>query len=258
MPLPQRPIPYPFNVMAGVSVVVIGVLLSIDPIAQDIHYHNFADVRTLWGINHAWNVVSNLPFIIAGGIGLIITLKQPWVHTEHFAKRVYCIYFLGLIATGLGSGYYHLSPSNKTLVWDRLPMTVAFMSLFSLLIYHYGSKRWAHTCLIPLLVIGASSVIYWNMTELRGQGDLRPYAIVQFLPMLLMPLLIIKRNSPYLPPKFIWWALLFYLSAKLFEHYDNTLWHATGISGHPIKHVCAAIGGGMLIGPLARYRSDRV
>jgi hypothetical protein len=34
----------------------------------------------------------------------------------------------------LGSGYYHWRPSNSRLVWDRLPMTVGFMSLIAVVV----------------------------------------------------------------------------------------------------------------------------
>ena len=34
----------------------------------------------------------------------------------------------------IGSSYYHWKPSNSRLVWDRLPMTVGFMSLVAVVI----------------------------------------------------------------------------------------------------------------------------
>ncbi len=42
---------------------------------------------------------------------------------------------------GVGSGYYHLSPSNATLVWDRIPMSIAIMALLSIVIGEYMSIR---------------------------------------------------------------------------------------------------------------------
>ena len=43
---------------------------------QDPCYHDFADQRGVWGIPHFWNVVSNLPLVIVGAIGLWV-LRRP-------------------------------------------------------------------------------------------------------------------------------------------------------------------------------------
>jgi len=48
--------------------------------------------------------------------------------------KAYIAFFTGLILIGLGSGYYHLAPSNSTLVWDRMAITVSFMSFFVLVV----------------------------------------------------------------------------------------------------------------------------
>jgi hypothetical protein len=50
----------------GLIVFMLASLLGLPPIVQDQNYHDFADQRTLFGIPHFWNVISNIPFI---GIG---------------------------------------------------------------------------------------------------------------------------------------------------------------------------------------------
>ena len=45
-------------------------LFLLPPIVQNQDYHDFADQRTLFGIPHFWNVVSNLPFVAVGAAGL--------------------------------------------------------------------------------------------------------------------------------------------------------------------------------------------
>ncbi len=42
---------------------------------------------------------------------------------------------------------------------------------------------------IPTLAIGIASVFYWQRTEAQGVGDLRLYALVQFLLMLIIPII---------------------------------------------------------------------
>ena len=70
-------------------------------------------------------------------------------------------------------------------------MTIAFMAFMSIIIGEYISEKAASTALIPLVLIGIISVIYWYITEQAGQGDLRPYALVQFLPMVIIPMVLL-------------------------------------------------------------------
>ena len=141
-----------------------------------------------------------------------------------------------------GSAWYHLAPSNATLVWDRLPMTVGFMALFSLIVRDRLSDSLGRHALAPLLLIGASSVFYWYATELQGAGDLRFYYVIQFLPMLLIPLLLLSgAGAGGLRSGWLWATLALYLLAKQAEAHDRALFEASGLlSGHSLKHLIAA------------------
>ena len=77
-----------------------------------------------------WNVVTNLPFLLVGAFGLarLGRLRRPALRTG------VQVFAAGVALVAFGSAYYHLAPSNATLVWDRLPMTVGFMALFSLIV----------------------------------------------------------------------------------------------------------------------------
>lgn len=216
---------------------VMGIFF-IAPIPQDPHYHQFADQRTLCNVNHFWNVMSNLPFLLVGIYGLwrLRNINIPSI------KCAYCIFCFGVILVCFGSGYYHLSPDNHTLVWDRLPMTIAFMALFSLLLHERVLPMQKTITLIPLLIIGAISVFYWDWTESQGRGDLRLYAIVQFLPILLIPLILWLYPKRYLHGTNLLWAFVFYFAAKLLEHFDAIIYQWFGVvSGHSLKHISAAI-----------------
>src|SRR5213078_1427388 len=102
---------------------------SRDRIPQSTEYHRFADQRTLLGIPHALNVLSNVPFLLVGVAGLLY-LTTPEARRaggtvdEPIIRVAYLCLFAGVGLTAFGSTYYHLDPTNKTLVWDRLPMTV--------------------------------------------------------------------------------------------------------------------------------------
>lgn len=235
-------------ILCSVSALAIISVLCTPAIPQDLGYHNFFDQRSFFGIANFWNVISNLPFLIVGLLGLHLVWQQR--RTSYIAGNciAYSIFALGICLVALGSSYYHLNPDNNTLLWDRLPMTLAFMSFFSIVIADYISPRFASRALLPLLILGAASVIYWHYTESRAVGDLRFYALVQFLPVILISLILFMFNRPGLHTKLIWLVLGMYVLAKLFEAFDYPIYEFLGvISGHSIKHVAAALGAYVLI-----------
>ena len=224
------------------SAILIAAVFLLDPIPQDPAYFAFSDTRTIFGITNFWNVFSNVPFLFVGGAGLY----YAWSKTQHGLLPdlhfAYLIFFAGIFLTGFGSSYFHFAPGNSTLLWDRLPMTIGFMGFFAIIIGEHISLLTARRMLVPLLVIGAASVLYWSLTEAQGAGDLRPYAIVQFLPMILIPLILLMYRSAFDSVDFLWVVIVLYALAKLFEYFDFAVFEFGGlISGHSVKHIVAAL-----------------
>jgi len=218
---------------------------SFPKISQDHAYNHFADRRYIWGIPNCANVLSNIPFVLVGALGLWF-LHRHWKEKSYFFGRVerllWLVFFSAVTLIGFGSAYYHWDPTNTTLFWDRLPMSAAFMSLLGIMIADRVSRKAA--CLLgPLLVlIGIGSVLYWHITELHGQGDLRPYFLVQFFPVAVIPLLCLLFPKP--KSYFLYIAIGWYVVAKLCEIYDHQILFMTewAASGHPLKHLAAALG----------------
>ncbi len=231
------------KILQLISVIILVTVFFIEPIAQDASYHLFADGQTKMGIPNAWNVLSNIPFVIIGILGFVIVRRYLPEKSCTVYKIPVLIFFIGLILTGLGSAYYHLSPTNETLLWDRLPMTVSFMAFFSFILWFHLSQRLGRAVLWPLLFIGVLSVFYWSYTEAMGFGDLRFYAVVQFLPIILIPLILLLFPVSRYQQKYIWLILGLYLTAKLVENYDTDIYDVLGVSGHTIKHVIASFSG---------------
>lgn len=222
------------------AVTVAGIVAAFwfSPIPQDPTYHEFADRRELFGIPNFWNVFSNLSLVLVGAFGLCrIPRLQP-----ASPRLAYVLFCIGTVFVGFGSAYYHYSPSTQSLVLDRLPMAIAFMAFFSMVIRDRISEQFGDRILWPLILAGVASVGYWYWSELQGQGDLRAYGVIQFLPMLLMPLMLIICSGKELSTPWLWGTLGTYALAKVAEHFDRIIYDTTGIvSGHSIKHVLGAL-----------------
>jgi hypothetical protein len=228
-----------------VCVVIAAIVIAVGlhaPIPQDPRYHSFADTRALFGIPNFWNVMSNVPFAFVGALGmawLFRVFAEPIYQTLRWH---YLGLFNGTMLVAFGSAYYHLAPDNHRLVWDRLPMTIGFISLLCSTLSERIDERLGRRVLLPLLLLGLCSVYYWDYTETQGRGDLRLYVLVQFLPLALVPLLLALY-----PPKFtrghdVIIGVVFYGVAKLFEIFDAQIFKLGNIiSGHSLKHFAAAL-----------------
>jgi hypothetical protein len=194
------------------GVLVTAFLILMPPLHQNASYHAFADHRTILRIPNFWDVISNLPFLIVGLIGLL-----------RFRDTASSVLFFGVFCTALGSAYYHLAPDNARLFWDRLPMTIAFMSLLAIAI-----KR--PKLAIPFVLAGIISVVWWRLTD-----NLWPYGFVQFGTMAVL-LVIAVREEPGLWPVFI-----FYGFSKICEHFDQQIYSISPLSGHTTKHLLAGV-----------------
>ncbi|MEE8365543.1 MAG: alkaline phytoceramidase [Gammaproteobacteria bacterium] len=231
------------SLLLGISLVAIVAVFYIEPIAQDLQYHQFADQRIFWNIPNTWNVLSNLIFALAGLLGLHFLCVRESLLIVQPAFPAYATFFIALIALAAGSVWYHWSPNNVSLVWDRLPMTLAFMSFFTIILAERLSLPLAKLMFPILLVAGIASVVYWHYSEAAGNGDLRPYALVQFLPLLLVPLILLMFPSQFTRGSDIWWFLAWYLAAKGFEVLDQQIYGWLVLfSGHSLKHIAASLG----------------
>jgi len=209
-------------------------VLTLAPIPQDQSYHAFTDTRGLFGIPNFLNVISNVFFLVVGLLGI-----QFFTHRNlGGTNKAWLIFFVGVALVSVGSAYYHWNPDNTTLVWDRLPMTIGFMGLLVALLGEYVDTRLGNNfLLLSALLLGAASVLYWHWTD-----DLRFYYWVQFIPLIVIVLLILFFRSSYSNRWIILLVLACYVLAKIAEFYDTEIYRVTTdlISGHTLKHCLAA------------------
>ncbi len=237
--------------------LVILSLPFIPAIPQNPSYHNFADSRTFFDIHHFLNIYSNIFFIIVGALGLykIFSRHSKIVFSNQSEKWPYVSLFIATILTGFGSGYYHAHPNNMTMIWDRIPMTMIMASYFSAMLMERINRKVGLQLLLPLMILGIMSVIYWQITEIAGHGDLRLYGWSQFYPTAAVILLITLFPSSYTGTRYIIESYMWYGIAKIAEFFDQGIYVFTHhlISGHTIKHIAAAIA----IYSVVRYLTHR-
>jgi hypothetical protein len=235
-------------VAAIVLTLIAWALLPV--IQQDQSYHQFADQRTWLGLPHAADVLSNLAFALVGIFGVARLASNSRVRFTPATEAGMWFIALGIIGTAIGSAWYHLDPTDATLVWDRLPMTLVFAGVLGASIsQRIGNDlgRWALAVLVPL---GIASVAYWKLT-----GDLSLYLMVQFggAAALVVLLALTRRRDDSIP----WaWLAVYYVVAKFAEAADRAIWDATHgyVAGHMLKHLLAAAACAAVLWPLRARR----
>ncbi len=247
--LPARRWSFKTRVMCLLGLLAVGLLalLFVPRIGQDPAYHLFADIRPLLGVANFGDVISNLAFLYVGLAGLVVVLgpRRHTIFREPGDSAPYIVFFLGVTLVSFGSAYYHLDPNNATLLWDRLPMTVAFMALTAAIIADRVDRMAALVYLLPILVIlGLASLVYWELSARTGADDLRFYGFVQFFPIVLLPLILwLFPDWRYMSTRGLLWLVFWYGLAKVFEHFDGEIFDLLGrtVSGHTLKHLAAAV-----------------
>ena len=245
------------------SVCLIGTLL-IEPIPQDPSFHLFADTRTCFGILNFGNTISNIAFAFVGlwGLWTMMSPKNYGLFIDQWGKWPYIVFFSGIILVSIGSSYYHWSPNNERLFWDRLPMTVAFMGFFTACLADRLGRPDLIQCILPInLVLGAGSVVYWSITEAQGNGDLRFYGFIQYFPILLLPILCkFFPNWRHTNGKYLFWIVVCYGFAVLLEQLDHWIYGLSSglISGHTLKHLFAALAAFLVIRMITSSKSEKI
>ncbi len=230
---------WPQFFLCVVVVTIAGALLWHGPIAQPADYHRFADTRAWLGIPHAADVLSNLPFLLAGWLGMKAALRLPLPHP---ARTAWGMFFAAVMLTAAGSGFYHWAPDDFGLAIDRLPIAWACAWLTLALLAERVAAGFGHPVLmLTAWLVATASVWLWYAGQMFAIGDLRAYLFVQFLPVLLIPLVCALFRGGLLGATDWFGAIALYLIAKALELRDAQVLEALGvISGHTLKHLIAA------------------
>jgi hypothetical protein len=215
----------------------------------------FADDRAWHGLPNAMDVLSNVPFVVIGFLGLYRLNRIDRSHQEALAEfplappasdppdnTLDCawLFFAGLIATAAGSAFYHLMPDAPRLAADRAGMAVAFAGLIGIAVCERVSQRAGWPVAWFILTAGLLAAEVCQET-----GNVMPWALVQFGGMVLVLTLALATPMRGAVGLKLGWVIFFYALAKAFELADQSIYEATRhiVSGHTLKHLAASMAG---------------
>jgi hypothetical protein len=234
-----------------VTVVLCALLLAHGPIPQLENYHQFADRAVMWGVPNGADVFSNLGFALVAAWGLLRLWPMQGVASLDAGRHGYRLFLMALLLTSIGSSFYHLAPDNARLVWDRIPIALACAGLLAAVRAECLAKPSSRAATVGLSMFAIASVAWWAVTERQGAGDLRPYQLLQGLPLVLIPLWQWLYHAPRGDKLAFGCAIALYGAAKCAELGDHALLSALGvISGHALKHLLAAAAAAVLVARL--------
>ena len=221
-------------ILISLFAVSLIAMMFFGKIEQTQSYHNFADNRIFFGIPNFFDTVSNLLFFFVGMTGAWFVYKN----VKKEARYSWLTLFTGVTLVSFGSGYYHWNPNDATLVWDRLPINMGFMGLFSAVLTEFINPKLEKFMLVPAVVLGALSVLYWHFTD-----DLRFYFYLQAVTILAITAVIFMYEERFTLRRYLLYTFGLYLLSKIAEFSDRTIYSATNnlLSGHTLKHVLAAL-----------------
>jgi len=225
--------------LALVATALVGPALPQPP-----QHHDFADQRALWGLPYAVDVLTNLPFAVAGLLGGWLLWRVPSGGISNMQRAMAMLFFAGLALTAAGSTWYHLRPDDAGLAIDRFAMAVAFAGLLGLAAAGRVSERAGAALGVAVLLLAPAAVQAWAVT-----GNVLPWAMVQFGGIALA-LWFACLRSVHGALSVHWFAVLVaYGVAKVLEVNDHAIYELTGqwLSGHSAKHVVAALAAAPVI-----------
>lgn len=212
----------------------------MSPVIKGPAFHQYADARSLLGIPHTGDVLSNLPFALVGVFGLLLLSR-----VTALPRVIVGGFFASVLAIGLGSGAYHAAPGDATLALDWLPIVLSLAFLVSLLIADRIDRRAGLFAAVVLPLAAAGSVLHWWLGGGTSGGDMRWYGFLQVLFIVTVPLILVlyprSARRGVLDGRFLMLALGSFIAARLVNRFDATILDVVGLSGHTLKHLAAGL-----------------
>ncbi|WJX35361.1 hypothetical protein P8452_23364 [Trifolium repens] len=215
------------------------LILFTPSIPRSPDQHQFADVRNLLGVPNTLNVMTNFPFLVVGVLGFVFALDGSFFNISSQGEVWgWVLFYGGMIGVAFGSTYYHLKPDNHRVIWDTLPMMVAFSSLLSCLIFERFGQRSGLSSMFALLVSAILCVLHE-----RIYNDIRFCMMFQLILPLAIPAIAFMYRSKYTHSGYWFLSTGIYLLAKIEGAGDKKIYRVNHyfITGHSLEHLCLAL-----------------
>ncbi|KAJ1430311.1 hypothetical protein SESBI_07801 [Sesbania bispinosa] len=136
-------------------------ILFTPRIPHSPNHHHFVDMRNLLGVPNTLNVMTNFPFLVVGVLGFVLALEGGVFNISSQGEVcAWALFYAGIVGVAFGSAYYHLKPDDHRVLWDTLPMMVAFSSLLSSLVAERFGQRIGLCCLFALFIAAFLCILY--------------------------------------------------------------------------------------------------
>lgn len=243
--------------LLGAVLALLAISIVAPALAQSAQHHQFADQRAWGWIPFALDVLSNLPFLLWGVLGLSLLARRSRsavYGADATSDGLMGLFFAGLVITAFMSAFYHWQPDNAGLALDRLGMVVAFAGLMGLAAAGRVSARAGVLLALAVLLLGPVSVWVWS-----ASGNVLPWAVLQFGGMLMVLCLALLQPLPGAPAISWGGVIVIYALAKCFEMSDEAVFAATAhlVSGHSLKHVVASFAAWPVVVALMTHHKSR-
>ncbi|MDO5624972.1 MAG: hypothetical protein Q4G71_09810 [Pseudomonadota bacterium] len=225
------------RVLLASAGVLAALAVLLPATALPVHYHDFADQRALWHMPNALDVLTNLPFAMLG-VFMLLRLHSLREQLSKAEWQLAVLTALGLVATALCSGVYHLRPDAAGLLLDRAGMGLAFAGVLGLAVATRISDRAGRAAALAIALLAPLAAV-WDWQT----ANMTPWVVLQGGGLLLLAALALRPLRPGAAAVALWPVLALYGLAKGLELADGPVLAATQglISGHSAKHLVAAL-----------------
>lgn len=227
-------------ILAALTLAMVVGLLAWGPVPLAASAHQYADQRRWLGLPQAINVIVNLPLLLVGLWGWHATRSSAWP----LPLRLSWMGFHACVAGGsLIAAAYHVAPGDIAYVLAQIVMSAAFVLLtLGMLAERVNTRFGTKPGLAVLVVLAVATAAAFAAGD-GGPGsiDLRPFLLLQLLPVLLIPAGALSLPGTHTHGTDWLLMLVAYAAAKAFDLADGGIFAATGwVSGHTLMHLSLA------------------
>lgn len=217
----------------AMSIALLTGLLAWGPVPLGPGAHEYADMRAWFGLPNAANLLASLALLPAALFGLVATRSSGWPMA---LRRPWLGFHACALAAAVLAAVYHLAPTDTAYLLANTALSAACALLTAALLAERVDPRFGSAAAVGsicAIVAAAAGWVGWT-----GASDLRPFIMIDVLPVLLVPAGALGLPGGHLRST-DWTAVLFaYAAAKLADIGDAAIFAATGwLSGHALMHL---------------------